>query len=187
MTGGAIFPIVLSLGLSPAEGPGLIFATLPVAFAQMPGGGLFGPLFFLLMAFAALTSAITIMECLVAWLEDYTPLSRRMLSLLVALALWLTGLATVFSFNIWSDFHPLSFFPPMADKTVFGILDYLVSNLIMPIGGILLSLLAGWALSRSTALEEFGMGDGVFFKLWRWLVRYLVPVAIAGVFLVNLF
>lgn len=186
LAGMAIFPIVLSFGLSPAEGPGLIFATLPVAFAQMPGGGVFGPLFFLLMAFAALTSAITIMECLVAWLEDYTSLSRRTLAIMVAGALWLTGLATVFSFNIWSEFHPLSFFPLMADKTVFGVLDYLVSNLIMPIGGILLALLAGWGLSRAATVDELNMGDGILYQIWRVLVRYVLPVALLGVFLLNL-
>ena len=77
MAGLAIFPIVFAHNLSPAEGPGLIFATLPVAFGQMPGGAILGPLFFVLMAFAALTSAITILECVVATLEDTTNYSRR--------------------------------------------------------------------------------------------------------------
>ena len=82
LAGMAIFPIVFANNLSAAEGPGLIFATLPVAFGQIPGGEIVGPLFFLLMAFAALTSAITILETIVAWGEDYTRFSRRTFSLL---------------------------------------------------------------------------------------------------------
>ena len=186
IAGMAIFPIVFSYGLSPAEGPGLIFATLPVAFGQMPGGSFFGPLFFLLMSFAALTSAITIMECVVAWLEDYTNIPRPRLSLMVGLGLWMVGLATVFSFNIWSGFYPLDFLPPLAEKTIFEILDYIVSNLLMPLGGIMVAVLAGWTFSRAAAFEEFGKNNRAFFPIWRGLVRYLVPGAIALVFIMNL-
>lgn len=186
MAGLAIFPIVFAHGLSPAEGPGLIFATLPVAFGRMPGGELLGPLFFVLMAFAALTSAITILECVVATLEDTTRYSRRRITFVLTCLLWVVGLGTVFSFNHWSNFYPLGFFDAFASRTVFETLDYIVSNLMMPLGGVLVAVLAGWSLSRSATLAELALPDGPLFRLWRFLVRYAVPAAIAAVFLVNL-
>ncbi|MBT8079056.1 MAG: sodium-dependent transporter [Gammaproteobacteria bacterium] len=186
MAGLAIFPIVFAHDLSPAEGPGLIFATLPVAFGRMPGGELLGPLFFVLMAFAALTSAITILECVVATLEDTTKFSRRRITFVATSLLWVLGLGTVFSFNHWSDFHPLGFFDAFESRTVFETLDYIVSNLMMPLGGVLVAVLAGWGLSRSATLAELALPDGPLYRLWRFLVRYAVPAAIAAVFLVNL-
>lgn len=182
----AIFPIVFAFGLSPAEGPGLVFVTLPIAFGQMIGGTYLGGLFFLLMAVAAFTSAVTLMETIVAWLEEATGWSRPKVAAMTGFALWFVGLATVFSFNIWSGFHPLGFWEPAADKTIFDLLDYLVSNVIMPLGGILLGLLAGWALSREAVMDELGVGDSRFFRYWLFLTRYLVPVAVSFVFLFNL-
>ena len=186
VAGMAIFPIVFTYHLSPAEGPGLIFATLPIAFGQMPGGAVFGGLFFLLMAIAALTSAITILEAVIASLEDTTRFSRGTLSLVSGIALWVFGLGTVFSFNIWSQVHPMAWLGVLTDRTVFGVLDYLVSNILMPVGGILVAVLAGWALSRASCVDELGVGDGRLFRLWRFLVRYIVPVAIGGVFIASL-
>lgn len=186
LAGLAIFPVVFAYGLSPAEGPGLIFNTLPIAFGRMSGGAFLGPLFFLLMAFAALTSAITILECVVATVEDYSGLSRRRIVLIVTLLLWLVGLGTVFSFNVWSDVHPLPFIPALADRTVFSVLDYIVSNFMMPAGGVLVAVLAGWGLSRRASLEELGIGDTAIYRIWRLLVRYAVPVAILLVFFTSL-
>lgn len=186
LAGLAIFPVVFAYGLSPAEGPGLIFNTLPIAFGRMPGGAFLGPLFFLLMALAALTSAITILECVVATVEDYSGLSRRRIVLIVSLLLWLVGLGTVFSFNVWSDVHPLPFIPALADRTVFSVLDYVVSNFMMPAGGVLVAVLAGWGLSRRASMEELGVGDTPFYRGWRLLVRYAVPVAILLVFFTSL-
>ncbi|NND45208.1 MAG: sodium-dependent transporter [Xanthomonadales bacterium] len=186
LAGLAIFPIVFANGLSPAEGPGLIFATLPVAFAQIPGGAVIAPLFFLLMAFAALTSAITILETVVAWAVDYTSFGRRRVTLLIAVALWLTGLATVFSFNVWADFRPIPFIAALADRTVFGVLDYLVSNILMPLGGVTVAVIAGWALSRGASSAELGALSARSYGAWRIAVRYVVPVAILWLFVVNL-
>ena len=186
LAGLAIFPIVFANNLSPAEGPGLIFATLPVAFGQVAGGGIIGSLFFLLMAMAALTSAITILETIVAWGEDYTRFSRRQISLVCGVLLWVVGLLTVFSFNYWAGFHPLSFIPALSEKTIFGVLDYLVSNLMMPAGGVAVAIIAGWALSRNASLQELGPISPVAYQAWRLLVRYVVPVAIILLFLINL-
>ena len=186
LAGLAIFPIVFAHGLSPAEGPGLIFATLPIAFGQMPAGTVLGPLFFLLMAIAALTSAITILETVVATALDYFDLSRGKIVLLICLLLWLAGLGTVFSFSSLADFYPLSFIPAFETRTIFSSLDYLVSNFMMPLGGVLVAVLAGWGLSRQATRSELGLRNERFYGLWRLLVRYVVPVAIALVFFVNL-
>ncbi|HKJ16549.1 MAG TPA: sodium-dependent transporter [Xanthomonadales bacterium] len=186
MAGLAIFPIVFANGLSPAEGPGLIFATLPVAFGQMPGGSVLGPMFFLLMAIAALTSAITIMETVVATFEDYTRMSRRSIVLLVSTLLFIAGLGTVFSFSSLADFYPLAFLPAFESRNIFESLDYIVSNFMMPLGGVLIAMLAGWGLSRQATLDELGVRESTLFGLWHLLVRFVVPAAIALVFAVNL-
>jgi NSS family neurotransmitter:Na+ symporter len=186
LAGLAIFPIVFAHGLSPAEGPGLIFATLPIAFGQMPAGTVLGPMFFLLMAIAALTSAITILETVVATVLDYCDLSRGKVVLVVSLLLWLAGLGTVFSFSDLSEFYPLSFIPAFETRTIFSSLDYLVSNFMMPLGGVLVAVLAGWGLSREASHGELAMQSRQVYSLWRLLVRYVVPVAIALVFVVNL-
>lgn len=186
LAGLAIFPVVFANGLSPAEGPGLIFATLPVAFGQMPAGAILGPMFFLLMAIAALTSAITILETVVSVIEDYSGLSRRRIVLVTTILLWLAGLGTVFSFNTLSDFYPLDFIGAFEGRTIFASTDYIVSNWMMPAGGVLVALLAGWGLSRSATLDELQIGDGAVHRVWRLLVRTVVPIAITAVFLINL-
>ena len=154
LAGLAVFPIVFANGLSPAQGPGLIFVTLPVAFAGMPGGAIFGPLFFVLMAIAALTSAITIMETTVSVIEDYSELSRRRIVAITTLLLWVGGLGTVFSFSSLENFHPLSFIPAFETRNIFEALDYIVSNWMMPAGGVLVALLAGWGLGRKATRED---------------------------------
>jgi NSS family neurotransmitter:Na+ symporter len=175
LAGLAIFPIVFAYGLTPGEGPALIFLTLPVAFGQMPGGQIFGPMFFILMTFAALTSSIVIFEAIVVWLEEYTDWSRVRLALSAGLAVWIAGLATVFSFNIWSDIKPLAMFSAFADKTIFDLLDYLASNLLMPLGGIVVCILAAWALPAAVTRAGTGIGSERTFRVWKILVRYFVP------------
>lgn len=186
LAGLAIFPIVFANNLSPAEGPGLIFATLPVAFAKMPVGSVLGPMFFVLLAIAALTSAITILETIVSVIEDFTSMSRRRIVFVVTTLLWIAGLGTVFSFGSLQDFHPLGFIPAFESRNIFESIDYIVSNWMMPAGGVLVAVLAGWGLKRSATLEELKLTDGRLYKTWRFLVCYLVPVAITLVFVVNL-
>lgn len=186
VAGLAIFPIVLHYGLSPAQGPGLIFETLPIAFSEMPAGAIFGPAFFVLMAIAALTSTVTILEAVVANFEDYTRFSRKQISWGLAAGLITVGLGTVFSFNIWQDLRPLAFLGIFEQRNIFGILDYLVSNIVMPVGGICVAVIAGWSLDRASLLGESGLSEGAVFTLWRAVLRYVVPLAVAGVLILNL-
>ncbi|MDX1403400.1 MAG: sodium-dependent transporter [Woeseiaceae bacterium] len=186
LAGLAIFPIVFQYGLTPSEGPSLMFLTLPVAFGQMPGGAVLGPLFFLLLSLAALTSTIVIFEAVVAWLEEYSNWPRKWLAVTAGFAIWIAGFATVFSFNIWSHIKPLRALEAFANKTIFDLLDYFVSNLLMPLGGIVVCIMAAWVLPAASVREASGIANQNFFNIWKWLVRIVAPLAIGLVFLVNL-
>ncbi|MEP7245123.1 MAG: sodium-dependent transporter [Gammaproteobacteria bacterium] len=182
IAGLSIFPLVFRYGLEPTQGPGLIFVTLPIAFGQMPYGQVFGTLLFLLLSFAALTATIVIQEPIVAALEEYTKWRRPTLAYASGLVIWLLGFVTAFSFNRWSDVHPLAWFGIDSVRTPFDVIDYLTSNLMMPLGGLMVALIAGWALSRAAVREELGLGDGPAFRLWYLAIRYLVPVVILIIF-----
>jgi neurotransmitter:Na+ symporter, NSS family len=182
IAGLSIFPLVFTYGLAPTQGPGLIFVTLPVAFGKMPYGQWFGTGLFLTLSFAAITATVVILETVVSVLQDYSRLSRRALTYAVAAMIWLAGIVTVLSFNRWRAVYPLRFFGISSTKTPFDLLDYLTSNLMMPAGGLMVALIAGWALTRETTKKELGL-HGWAFSLWRGLVRYAVPLAIIIIFL----
>lgn len=185
LAGLAIFPLVFANGLEPGSGPGLIFVTLPLAFGQMTGGVIFGTLFFALLLVAALTSAISMLEPVVEWLEEHKGISRAKSALMGGLAIWLVGIGTVLSFNSWADFHPLAFIPFFEGKTVFDLLDFLVSNLMMPLGGLAIALFAGWAMKRQGLDDEIGL-KGALYSAFMFILRFLTPAGIAVVFLYNL-
>lgn len=178
LAGMAIFPIVFASGLEPGAGPGLIFQTLPIAFGEMAGGRLFGTLFFVLLVFAAWSSAISLIEPAVAWLVENRGWRRGMAALLVTALGWLLGIASLLSFNLWSGADYQLF-----GKTVFDLLDYLTANIMLPLGGLLIALFTGWFAHRSMAHEELAMRSQVLFNLWWSLVRYVAPVGIVFVFL----
>ncbi len=186
LAGLAIFPIVFQYSLSPTEGPGLIFMTMPIAFAQMPGGGFIGALFFMLLFFAALTSSISLLESIISHLEEVLKHSRMKITIFVSLLLWVVGLASVFSFNIWAGFTPLSMIKPLAGKTIFGLIDYFASNLLMPIGVILMAVIAGWLISKEVSRAELNTKEQRIFLIWQFLIRYVAPLAVLAIFVSNL-
>lgn len=179
LAGLAIFPIVFRYGLKPDEGPGLIFQTLPIAFSEMPGGYLVGSLFFVLLFIAALTSSISLLESIITHLEETWKWTRRRITMVAGVLLWLLGMISVFSYNYWSDFRPV------AGKNLFDLIDYTCSNLIMPVCGILMAVLAGWVMHSETTRTEIGAGS-LAFGVWRFLVRYIAPLALLGVFYTSL-
>jgi NSS family neurotransmitter:Na+ symporter len=183
VAGLSIFPLVFTYGLAPTQGPGLIFVTLPVAFGRMPYGQLFGTALFLTLSFAAITATTVILETVVSVLQEYTRLPRRLVTYASAALIWLTGILTVLSFNRWSTVYPLRFLGIASSRTPFELLDYLTSNIMMPAGGLMVALIAGWALSREATCKELGVGSALAFNLWRGLVRYIVPLAIVIIFL----
>ena len=183
LAGMAIFPIVFANGLEPGAGPGLIFQTLPIAFGHMEYGAFFGMLFFLLLVFAAWTSAISLIEPAVAWLVENRGMTRIFASVVAGFTTWLFGLLTVFSFNLWSEVKLLSRFEVFKDSTVFDLLDYLTANIMLPLGGLLIAIFAARKMSRASSADELGMGDRFCYPLWRFLVRYVTPIAVIIVFL----
>ena len=186
LAGLAIFPIVFSYGLNPGGGPGLIFVTLSTAFAAMPGGTVIGSLFFLMLLFAAITSSISMLETMTARASEVRGISRPKAAMAIGGTTFLLGLVTVFSFSEWENVYPLGNISIFAGKTPFDLIDYLVSNILLPVGGMLYALFAGWWMSRQTLVSELDVGDGVLFELWLVLARIIAPLAIAIVFVSNL-
>jgi len=186
LAGLAIFPIVFANGLNYNEGAGLIFVTLGTAFAKMPAGGWIGAGFFLMLLFAALTSGISMLETMTARIVEIRGMSRTKSVVMIGSGTFLVGLITVFSFSSWENVYLLDAIPTFAGKTPFDLIDYLVTSIIMPLGGLLYALFAGWWLSKETSIYEMGIGDGAMFKLWLLLVRIVAPLAVAAIFVFNL-
>jgi NSS family neurotransmitter:Na+ symporter len=170
LAGLAIFPVVFANGLAPAQGPGLIFQTLPLAFGHMPWGRMFGVLFFLLLVFAAWTSAISLVEPLVTWLVEIRGMTRIKAAAWAGIATWLLGVANVLSFNEWSGVT-------LFGQTIFGILDFLTSNVMLPVGGLLIALFAGWVMKREASEEELAL-RAVLYDAWYFLIRFVTPVGV---------
>jgi len=170
LAGVAIFPIVFANGLAPEQGPGLVFKVLPIAFGQMPGGVLFSTLFFVLLVFAAWTSAISLLEPMVAWLVENLSFSRVRASVLAGVAVWLLGIACLLSLNQWSGFT-------IFGKGILDLFDFLTANILLPLGGVLIALFAGWVLSREASFDELKL-DNRLYPAWRLLIRYVAPLAV---------
>ncbi len=181
LAGLAIFPLVFQFGLTPSEGPGLIFVTLPIAFGEMPGGHVIGTLFFLLLFFAAYTTALGMLEPVAAWLAKALGLSRPKIATIAGLAVWAFGVASVLSFSNMQDVHPLGFVPGLETKTFFDILDFSVANIMLPINALLMSLFAGWVIRKATIHDELSLPDNIWLTYWRFAVRYLVPIAMLAI------
>ncbi len=170
LAGLAIFPLVFANNLDPADGPGLVFQTLPLAFGQMPGGVFFSTIFFVLLAFAAWTSAIGLMEPAVAWIVERYNKTRAQATIMTGLTIWLLGMGSVLSFNVLADFKFLA-------GTIFDNVDYLTSNIMLPLGGLLIVLFAGWVMCRNSTADELG-SSGMMYKTWRVLARFVAPIGI---------
>lgn len=176
LAGMAIFPIVFANGLEPGAGPGLIFQTLPLAFGHMAGGTFFGTLFFILLFFAAWSSSISLIEPAVAWLVENKGMSRMRACIWAGLLTWLLGVGTVLSFNMASDVT-------LFGLTFFDFLDYLTANLMLPIGGFCIAVFSGWVLSSEITKNELAMQYPMTYELWRFLVKFVSPIAVLVVFL----
>ena len=186
LMGLAIFPLVFANGLAPAEGPGLIMVTLPIAFGQVTGGTIVGILFFTLMFIAALTSALAMIEPMVSWLEEQRGLSRSVATAGLVAGVWVVSLSMVLSFNDWSDVYPLGFIDFFATMTTFDLMDFFAANIMVPCGALLLALFAGWAMRSDSLRDELGLSDGPLFRTWMGLVRYVAPLAIGAILIGNL-
>lgn len=175
LAGIAIFPLVFANNLEPAAGPGLIFQTLPLAFGQMTGGWLFGILFFVLLFFAALTSAISLIEPAVAWLVENRDVDRNQACTWAGSTCWALGVAVVFSFNVWDDVK-------LFDKNLFELLDYLTANLMLPLGGLAIAVFSGWVMRPGETAQELELPKQGF-EIWQFLIKFISPTAVFLVFL----
>ncbi|WP_163557914.1 sodium-dependent transporter [Halomonas sp. NO4] len=178
LAGLAIFPIVFANGLDLASGPGLIFVTLPLAFGNMAGGTILGLMFFLLLTFAALTSAISLLEPVVEFIEERTPLSRVSATLVCGLGVWVLGILALLSFNLLGDVLILGF-------NVFDLLDNFTSKILLPLTGLGAILFAAWCLDRQGVAQELGLSGGTE-TLWVVVARYVAPLGVIAVFVNSL-
>ncbi|MCL7941477.1 sodium-dependent transporter [Halomonas sp. ATCH28] len=178
LAGLAIFPIVFANGLSPGEGPGLIFVTLPLAFGNMTGGMILGLMFFLLLTFAALTSAISLLEPVVELMEERTPLSRVAATLVGGVAVWALGIAALMSFNVWDSFLILGL-------NVFDLLDTFTSKFLLPLTGLGAILFVAWRLDRDSVVAELNLTGGQA-TLWHVVSRFVAPIGVILVFVSSL-
>jgi neurotransmitter:Na+ symporter, NSS family len=175
LAGIAIFPLVFANGLTPDEGPGLIFKTLPIAFGNMFGGWLTGILFFVLLFFAALTSAVALIEPAVAWLVETHQFNRFKACVYAGGATWALGVMVALSFNSWSGFK-------LFGHNLFGLIDYVTSNLMLPIGGFCIAVFAGWIIKQEHSKTELAL-PVAFYDFWKFAVSYIAPAAVFLVFL----
>ena len=173
----AIFPIVFANGLEVAQGPGLTFVTLPLAFGQMPMGSLFGALFFLLLSFAAITSAISLTEPALAYLVEEYNAKRQRVAITLGVICWVLGLGTVFSFNIWSD---VTF---VGGLTFFDTVDYFSQNILLPLGGMLITFFAIWLLPKGMVETQLGIEKPIIALVWRLVGGVVAPLGVLAVFL----
>jgi neurotransmitter:Na+ symporter, NSS family len=171
----AIFSIVFAHGLAPGAGPGLVLQTLPIAFGHIVGGTVLASLFFVLLIFAAWTSSISLLEPGTAWLTEQGWMRRPWASVLLGGAIWLLGIAAVLSFNEWREVK-------LFGLTIFDFLDYLTTNFMLPLGGVLLALFAAWVMKPVHSREEIALGEP-WYRTWRFALAYVTPVAIVLVFL----
>ena len=179
MAGIAIFPAVFAFGIEPSEGPGLIFITLPNVFHQMPGGYIFSILFFILLTVAALTSSISILEVVVAYFMEEFNMGRKLSTVLATVSISILGILCSLSMGDLSSYT-------LFGLNIFDLADWISANLLLPIGGLFISLFIGWYFGRKNVKVEVARGgnlSGIYLTAFMFLVKFIAPIAIAIVML----
>ncbi|MCD6333637.1 MAG: sodium-dependent transporter, partial [Bacteroidales bacterium] len=179
LAGMAIFPAVFAFGINPSEGEGLVFITLPSIFQQMAGGYFFAILFFVLLAIAALTSTISLLEVIVAYFSEELKMTRKRATVIAVVVIWFLGMICSLSQG------------PLARFTLFGlnfwdILDFTSTRILLPLGGLFIVLFVGYAMGTKRVRAELsneGALKARIFPLVIFLIRFVAPIAIAMVFL----
>jgi len=175
LAGVAIFPAVFAFGMSPASGPSLVYVVLPNVFNAMPLGIVFATLFFVLLTIAALTSTISLLEILVAWAVEELHMKRIVATIFCSVIVFAIGALCSLSFGPLSDFT-------ICGQTIFGLFDKLTATYFMPIGALALTIFVGWQLTKEDSYDELSNGGMLkcgYYKVWRFMVRYLAPLALA--------
>lgn len=178
LAGLVIFPAVFAFGFQPSEGPGLIFVVLPAVFMHMPFGTLLFAVFMLLVVFATLTSAFSMLETVIAAIIREDESKRTSRTWIIGIAIFIVGIPSALSFGVLSD---MTFF----GKTLFDLWDFMITALIMPFSALAVSIFVGWIQQRATVLEHMREGSDVpqaIILLWLNTLRWLAPLAILLVF-----
>lgn len=176
LAGLAIFPIIFAFNLEPNSGPGLVFVSMLSAFNQMQFGQLIGPLFFILLSVAALSSSISLLEPGVAYLSEEGILSRKSSAIIISIFIWILGLGSAFSFNIWSDFNLIG------NKNFLDSMDFLANQILLPLGGMLIAIFVGWYMDKSLIKSEVGVTNGLLYRMWRFFVKFVAPLCVGYIF-----
>ena len=178
LAGFVVFPMVFNYGLDIAGGAGLIFQTLPVAFAQMPGGHVFAVLFFVMLSVAGVTSMVGLLESVTSWTDQRTTLGREMSAIVVVGSVTFCSIASVLSYNVWQD---VTLFGMNFNAASEGLYD----KITLPLGGLLIALFVGWFMKRELSFSELATGEQVF-SIWQLLLRFVVVPAIAIILITGL-
>ncbi len=197
LAGLAIFPIVFANGLSASQGPGLVFTTLPIAFGSMDYGNLLGGLFFLLLFFAALTSAIALLEPSVRWVMEKHQMTRVQATSWVGVTCWFIGIISVFSVSgttlrdiltqiaVILDSTNVDMRHRIYDLTAFQMIDGMVTLVMLPLVGLLIAVFYGWIISPDWSREDLNAKSFIY-KTWQFLIRYVTPILVVVIFVIGL-
>ena len=176
LAGLAIFPIIFAFNLEPNSGPGLVFVSMLSAFNQMQFGQFIGPLFFILLSVAALSSSISLLEPGVAYMSEENILSRRGSAQIISFFVWILGIGSALSFNIWSDFSLIG------DRNFLDSMDFIANQILLPLGGMLIAIFVGWFMKKSLIEDELGPINTNLYVLWRFFVKFIAPACVGYVF-----
>lgn len=179
LAGLAIFPAVFSFGLAPDAGPVLLFNVLPTVFNQMPFGTIFLVAFLLLFLFATLTSAFSMLEIIVAPISKGNEKKRKLFSWVVGLCIFAVGIPSALSYGVLSNIT-------IFGKSIFDAADFLVSNMLMPLGALLIAVFVPLKITKKDLFEELQNGSTIskkIFTCWYLLLKYVSPIVIIVVFL----
>lgn len=186
IAGVCIFTVVFATNQDPAAGPGLIFQTLPIVFTQMPGGYLFSILFFLLLTIAALTSAISLLEVVVAYFVDERGWNRHRAVIVFGSIIFLLGVPCALSYNVMSDVK-------LFGLNFFDLIDFVASNILLPLGGLFIAVFVGWVWGFDKVVVTLKEGAEKLFEKHAWLMptwkiflKYFAPILIFIVFLSSI-
>ena len=182
LAGVAIFPAVFAFGVEPDKGAGLVFVTLPNVFHQMPGGYIFSILFFILLSVAAITSSISILEVVVAYMKEELKMKRKTATVIAATVISLLGALCSLSMGVLDSYT-------LFGLNLFDLMDKISANMLLPLGGLFVSLFIGWYYKKRRVREELERGGAVSEKMlstFMFLVKFVAPIAIAIVFLYGI-
>jgi NSS family neurotransmitter:Na+ symporter len=178
----AIFPAVFAFGISPESGEALTFIVLPGIFQQITGGMAFAFAFFFLLAIAALTSTISVLEVIVAYFSEQLNISRRKAIIIATASMFVLGISASLSWGVMRDVK-------LFNLNIFDLFNFTTANILLPLGGLLIVAFLAWFLPGGDTLDELSNGGTLklkYYRLFRFLIKFIAPVAIALVFLNGL-